>query len=234
LRKALSEPITLCQSLAVSNTLLINDGTPSDILVSDDSSTLATCKSVVPPTLPTGIPEWKVSREGNGGTGRIAITKSTGQIHTLDYKTEVPDANYSSNKKYSISLQNSNTNGESVSTLVDYAPGDSIYLIEERVYTLDTTDPNNKKLKLRVNGGNEQDLVTGIETFTIAAQIKGATGTFGNIPSATNNEWKKIEGVNVTLQLKKPDSCSSGSINGCRDEDFKTSGSFYPRNVMSK
>jgi Tfp pilus assembly protein PilW len=238
LRKALTDALPLCQPVLTTNALLTTATTTANILISDGSiptATAAGCSTVTPPALPTSVSDWQTER--NGGTGRVALVKTNGQTHVLDYTTEVQDGGYTTNKKYSLTLINNNTAAESTATVADYASGDSVYLIEERTYRYDAA---NRELKLRVNGGSEQTLISGLKSFSISANVTQTNNTVASgittLPTTTNANWKKIVGVNVSLEVNPPSTCPSPptNINGCRPEDFRTSGTFYPRNVMSK
>jgi prepilin-type N-terminal cleavage/methylation domain-containing protein len=242
LRKALTDALPLCQPVLTTNALLTTATTTANILISDGSiptATAAGCSAAVPSAsppasaLPPSVPDWQTER--NGGTGRVALVKTNGQTHVLDYTTEVQDGGYTTNKKYSLTLRNNNTAAESTATVANYATGDSVYLIEERTYRYDAA---NRELKLRVNGGSEQTLISGLESFSISANVTQTNNTVASeitdLPTTTNANWKKIVGVNVSIEVQKPSSCTASTIQGCADEDFKTSGTFYPRNVMSK
>jgi Tfp pilus assembly protein PilW len=265
IRKALSDALPLCQSLSATDPLLTTANTTTNVLISDGSiptATAAGCSSVVPPALPASVSDWQTARTELGGTGRVALVKQNGQTKILDYTGEVQDSDYTTSKKYRLSLKNTqltDISGANISpatienpvttAVVSYAAGDSLYLIEERTYRyhVNPSDPNDVRLLLRVNGGSEQILIAGLKTngFSVAANVTSPASpsptivsetTFPN-PSPTSNpniNWKKIVGVNVSIEVQKPSSCTANTLQGCADDDFKTSGTFYPRNVMSK
>jgi prepilin-type N-terminal cleavage/methylation domain-containing protein len=273
IRKALSDALPLCQSLSATDPLLTTANTTTNVLISDGSiptATAAGCSSVVPPALPASVSDWQTARTELGGTGRVALVKQNGQTKILDYTGEVQDSDYTTSKKYRLSLKNTqltDISGANISpatienpvttAVVSYAAGDSLYLIEERTYRyhINPTDSQDVRLLLRVNGGSEQILIAGLKPnngssndgFSVAANVTSPASpsptivsetTFPN-PSPTSNpniNWKKIVGVNVSLEVNPPSTCPSPptNIDGCRPEDFRTSGTFYPRNVMSK
>jgi prepilin-type N-terminal cleavage/methylation domain-containing protein len=292
IRRALTDALTICQSLAATDALLTTGNNATDVLIGD--STLPTTPT--PPSscsTSVSIPDWLTGRTDLGGTGRVALVKSSGdfsgQAKILDYTGESPDPGYATNNKYKLSLKNTqltDIDGTNISPatiespvtttpVANYVAGDRLYLIEERTYRyhVNPADPKDIRLLLRVNGGDEQVLVSGLETdgFSVTANINppsppsaSPSPSTSASPSATpspppppsptikettfpnpvatsspsgslpNNEWKKIAGVSISLKLKKPSSCTSNNQNGCKPEDFETSGTFYPRNVMSK
>jgi prepilin-type N-terminal cleavage/methylation domain-containing protein len=99
---------------------------------------------------------------------RAAVSDGNGHVRFFNYSN---DNFLTFSSSYYISVGN---NDAGVSTMsndtrnkaVAYPPGSPIYLIEEKVYTLD----NSGNLTLSINGGSPQTLSTGIAQFNISAR----------------------------------------------------------------
>ena len=100
---------------------------------------------------------------------RAAVSDGNGHVRFFNYS----DDNFLTfSPNYYISVGNNDSGVSSMSNDnrnkgVEYRPGSPIYLIEERVYTLD----NNGKLTLSIDGGPAQTLIKNIAQFNISARL---------------------------------------------------------------
>jgi hypothetical protein len=143
-----------------------------------------------------------------------------------------------------------------IATTVAYPLNTAIYLIEERIYSLDT----NGNLQLRRDGETTpQTLISGIDKFNISVKLYSNTTTkaiatspanactvaqdpdastspeyaCSFMPSGTYN-WKTLAGIKVKLQAKY-DSTGRNATPTQTDLDKLTArAEFFPRNVLSK
>jgi prepilin-type N-terminal cleavage/methylation domain-containing protein len=261
IRKAIGETLTLCTTIpktGAGSAILSAGAADQDIVILDRAEAASTvCNPSTPDAssfrlpvvdgvttlidkLPPTLADWtEIRYRQPNNKGRIAIFNGSGHIHTFDYKTEAKVI--SPNEKYTVTINNCATgttpclqglpDDTTNSPFNGYAKGNTIYLIEERTYRYDA---DSKELKLKVNGENEQTLITGVDRFEVKALINGASEPQITIPlkddTKSYDNWKNIKGVQISLKLAKP---SSGNITYNAD-DYESSGTFYPRNVMSK
>jgi prepilin-type N-terminal cleavage/methylation domain-containing protein len=100
---------------------------------------------------------------------RAAVSNGNGRVRFFNYSDD-NFLTFSSN--YYISVGSDDVGASSMSNDnrnkgVEYLPGSPIYLIEERVYSLN----NNGKLTLSINGGPAEILSTNIAQFNISARL---------------------------------------------------------------
>ena len=200
-RKALVTSLTLCQNIPVDvsplpNTLLVADSTstntncsglamtttPAPILPgalrnvrnyrcqldnpdADYAATTADLCAASKPSLPSKDPEQV----------RAAISDGSGHLRTFNYSD---DNIITAASQYSITVGKDDLGG---STMLDdarnkaypYNIGQPIYLIEERVYTLD----NDGSLKLSIDGKTPTTLIKKIAKFSVSAKLYQNTAT---------------------------------------------------------
>jgi prepilin-type N-terminal cleavage/methylation domain-containing protein len=186
---------------------------------------------------------------------RAAMSDSTGNIRIFSY---TDDTEVTANKKYSISIADLATSIPNSATTYDI--GKSIYLIEERTYTLDSTG----NLWLKIDEKSEEKLISGISAFNISAKIYSDTKTkeinanptnactvaqdpdTPTTPTADNPkyacsftasatyDWKTLAGVKVKLQAKYDSAGQSATATATDLEKLTARAEFFPRNVLSK
>ncbi len=193
--RALTTSLTLCQSIAA-NAVSV----PSNLIAVADNSQAATDANCAPGTLTTTTTPSSISRPAALREARnyrckldnlnadytvtntdfclstkaspdleqvrAAVSDSAGNIRTFNYIDDAVDTVAAANTKFNIQINNL-----SASTPVDhgYAIGRPIYLIEERTYSLHQ-DGN---LKLQINGGSREILISNIQKFNISARVYG-------------------------------------------------------------
>jgi prepilin-type N-terminal cleavage/methylation domain-containing protein len=94
-----------------------------------------------------------------------------------------------------------------------------MYLIEQKRYSL---DPSSKTLRLSVDGGNSQALISNVDKFKIAVKPKGTSTVLETFPTSSKN-WQDIEDVSLDLDVKGQNSKKAK----------ETKNKFYPRNALS-
>ncbi len=188
---------------------------------------------------------------------RAAMSDSSGNIWTFDYTNETTTT-VSSKNKYSISISNPSTAPSTI-----YNQDTPIYLIEERVYTL-----NGNNLTLQINGGATQTLLTGISSFVVSARVYGDTttkapdaidpsstiaGTTNVLPLARrcdssiayyicnfktsaypSDNWKTLQGIKVKLQAAYNSAGKSTTPSQTDLDKLTATAEYFPRNVLSK
>lgn len=103
-----------------------------------------------------------------------------------------------------------------------YATTSSIYLLEERKYTL-----LNNILQLSIDGKTPEKLVNQLSAFEVKAILQSGTekGTFPE----TGDSWNQIKSIKVNLTATDPP--TQLNIKRAR---LQATGQFYPRNVLSR
>jgi hypothetical protein len=196
-------------------------------------------------------------------TVRAAISDGTGNIRVFNYTNDNIDttptapSTTASTNKFNITI---GTGSLSASTPVDngYAVGNPIYLIEERIYTLDK-DGN---LNLQKDGGTTGTLITGIDKFNVSAKVYTDTinktldpiGGTGSVLPATrrcettipnyicefksstypSDNWKTLAGIKVDLQAKYDKTGRNATPTDADIAKLSARAEFFPRNVLSK
>jgi prepilin-type N-terminal cleavage/methylation domain-containing protein len=197
---------------------------------------------------------------------RVAVSDRKGHILVFDQTSEnaVPGNTADSFipttsppnpiiKKYSITVDPTSstipTASNNTNNNFNYPIGSPIYLIEERIYTLD----NYNNLQVSVNGSTPSTLIKRIAKFSVSAKVYSdsiaktvnptpapacdATNTQFAADSAytcrfnagTVNNWKTLAGVKIQVQAK------DDSTDGNTDPNKLTAAAeFFPRNVLSK
>jgi prepilin-type N-terminal cleavage/methylation domain-containing protein len=102
---------------------------------------------------------------------RASMSNASGNIWTFDYVNDISNTTIDTTTTpptprttYSITIANM---GTPPATAITYPVGTPIYLIEERIYTLDS-DGN---LNLQKDGGTAGTLIKGIQTFNVSAKV---------------------------------------------------------------
>jgi type II secretory pathway pseudopilin PulG len=242
IRRALTTPLALCETI---NNASFN----TQLIVTNDALTEPNCKtgttvSATSPFRPTGLREARNYRcklddvNGNytssttdycGGLPQESVlafmSDNQGNVRSFRY---IDDSESIANTEYLITTEVPLSNTTSTSTpdpAASYAIGSPIYLIEERVYTLNS----NGNLQLQIDRGNVETLIKGIQAFNVSAKLYDDTvnRTFSTTPvnaCATPNEtysctysrdstmigttstssysWKNIAGVKIELEAK--------------------------------
>lgn len=232
-----------------------NPSTPYD----DDSQATVDFCNITPPT-------------PNPETLRIAVTGTNGRILIFNQTNENDKTGANvADRRYTISVNTnfvstpiadpaiaSNTANAPTAAL-PYNIGSPIYAIEERTYTLDTT---NGTLKLSVNGGAAQDLISNIDKFSVSAKIyqdttavplsqqqidpapsnacvSGTNSQFASDSAYTcrfnaGANWRTLAGVQVQIQAKYNSTGGSSTATAEQLEKLTARAEFFPRNVLSK
>jgi prepilin-type N-terminal cleavage/methylation domain-containing protein len=189
IRRALTSPLTLCEPITATSTVASNT-----LVVADNSQTASNASCAVgtttATTTPSSIVRPTVLREARNyrcklddpnrdysstttdfcdGSAdekvRAVMSDSSGNIRTFTY---VSDDEVTANAKYNIGISASNisANIPATTTSITY---NTIYLIEERIYALDSQG----NLKLSIDGGSAQTLLSKIKKFNISARVYG-------------------------------------------------------------
>jgi type IV pilus assembly protein PilW len=103
----------------------------------------------------------------------------------------------------------------------NYSTNSSIYLIEERHYTL-----QNNTLKLITNGTVTQNLVNELASFQ--ANVLMSSNQLKDTFPGAGESWQQLQSLQVTLTVKDT---SKGLI---KAKNLQISGHFFPRNVLSR
>jgi prepilin-type N-terminal cleavage/methylation domain-containing protein len=188
---------------------------------------------------------------------RAAMSDASGNIWTFDYvNDDVDPTNIATPpNKFNISIANM---GTPPAPDVTYPIGTPIYLIEERIYTLDSTG----NLNLQKDGGTLGTLIKGIEKFNISAKVYTNTtdkaidpigGTGSVLPAARrcdsstpnyicefksstypSDNWKTLAGIKVDLQAKYDPAGRNATPTDADIAKLSARAEFFPRNVLSK
>jgi prepilin-type N-terminal cleavage/methylation domain-containing protein len=177
---------------------------------------------------------------------RAAMSDTSGKIWTFDYTDDSYTATTNTatppvtTTTASISVANMGTppTTGSPATAVTYLVGTPIYLIEERIYTLD----NAGNLNMQRDGGNPGTLIKGIWQFNVSAKVY--TNTTDKIidpnyiinfnPSTSGYNWKTLAGIKVDLQAKYDGTGRNATPTPADIEKLSARAEFFPRNVLSK
>jgi prepilin-type N-terminal cleavage/methylation domain-containing protein len=177
---------------------------------------------------------------------RAAMSDTSGKIWTFDYTDDSYTATTNTatppvtTTTASISIANMGTppTTGSPATAVTYLVGTPIYLIEERIYTLD----NAGNLNMQRDGGNPGTLIKGIWQFNVSAKVY--TNTTDKIidpnyiinfnPSTSGYNWKTLAGIKVDLQAKYDGTGRNATPTPADIEKLSARAEFFPRNVLSK
>jgi type II secretory pathway pseudopilin PulG len=186
---------------------------------------------------------------------RAAMSDASGNIWTFDYVNDAVDTTGTptpaANTKFNISIANLGT-----PPAVTYPVGNPIYLIEERIYTLDSAG----NLNMQKDGGTPGTLIKGIQKFNISAKIYTDTvnkildpidGTV--LPAARrcdsvtpnyicafksstypSDNWKTLAGVKVDLQAMYDKTGRNATPTDADLAKLSARAEFFPRNVLSK
>jgi prepilin-type N-terminal cleavage/methylation domain-containing protein len=195
---------------------------------------------------------------------RAAMADSAGNIWTFDYLDDsVTTIGTTTTHRMSIGEVNRTTQAVSAATATPakYDINNAIYLIEERIYTLDP-DGN---LKLQKDGEATQVLISGIERFNVSAKIyldpaaktintapaNACTSTQDSDANATQyactfnagDNWKTLAGIKVKLQAKYDPSggktyttaeLTDSAATAPEILKLRAAAEYFPRNVLSK
>ena len=249
-RRALSTPLTLCETITATATSTTNP----TLVVADNSLTSSTnCNTgtVVTTTLPPAITRPQILKDArdyrcklddvNGnytvsntdfcdGSAQekvlAAMSDGAGNIRMFEYQN---DNEVTANNKYQINIGSTLQQSKPLPNATYAINNTPIYLIEERIYTLD----NDGNLKLARDGGTPEILIKRMASFKVSARVYGDKKTKEldlisplAIPVAPNllpssrrcdptipyyicdfnttnaDDWKTIAGVKVELQAK--------------------------------
>jgi type II secretory pathway pseudopilin PulG len=181
---------------------------------------------------------------------RAAMSDGSGKIWTFDYTddtatvTDDTTTTPATRKADEASIMIANMGTPPVT----YPVGTAIYLIEERIYTLDSAG----NLNMQKDGGTPGTLIKGIWKFNISAKVysdkntKTIDPTYRSEfnPSTAGYDWKTLAGVKVDLQAKydgtgrlgateieKPE---NAAVKKFEYDKLSARAEFFPRNVLSK
>jgi prepilin-type N-terminal cleavage/methylation domain-containing protein len=180
---------------------------------------------------------------------RAAMSDTSGKIWTFDYTDDSYTATTNTatppvtTTTASISIANMGTPPPSIT----YPVGTPIYLIEERIYTLD--DKGN--LNMAKDGGTSNTLIKGIRKFSVSAKVYSDTTTKAINPNYITDfnpatvgyNWKTLAGVKVDLQANYDSTGRSKFTDDQLDDlnatdpnilKLRARAEFFPRNVLSK
>jgi prepilin-type N-terminal cleavage/methylation domain-containing protein len=109
-----------------------------------------------------------------------------------------------------------------------YGVGSGVYAIDERTYTLDTSDPDVPVLTLTINRGAPQAFAAGVSDLQVRYVLNQncPTCTTVDLP-ATGADWQLVNSVVVTATVQ--------TVGGVRPEDEATivaSSTAKPRNLL--
>jgi prepilin-type N-terminal cleavage/methylation domain-containing protein len=283
IRRALTTPLTLCEQIT-------GTSTNTTLTVTDDSLSEPNCKLGTEITVgtiirPTSLKEARNKRcqldnvNGNYTTPTTsdfceatkaspdyekvlaAMSDKSGHMRTFQYVDDTAAEAITfgtpavSGKKYKISISGLSADSNT------YKIGDPIYLIEERVYSLDK-DGN---FMLQIDGGVSSKLMKKIQKFNVAAKVYGDKETRESdaidpatpavkpnlLPKARRcdlaipnyicefnttsiDDWKTLQGIKVDLQAKYDGTGQSATASTAELEKLSAVAEFFPRNVLSK
>jgi type II secretory pathway pseudopilin PulG len=190
IRRSIAAPLTLCLGIPASTSptaLRVLDTTlsvpPSTNGNCNPGTNISMAPAMTPaPALPTTLraarnyrcqldnpdPDYAYATTDACGTPtaslekvKAAVSDTTGRFRTFDYTNENL---VTANSQYTITVAGLTP---SARNNVAYSIGNPIYLIEERVYTLDSTG----NLLLTIDGGNPVTLIKRIQKFRISAKL---------------------------------------------------------------
>jgi prepilin-type N-terminal cleavage/methylation domain-containing protein len=281
IRRALTSSLTLCENIAANSAIGSNR-----ILVVDDSLTNTSCKigTVTPRALPAPVTlpntlwaarDKRCQLDDINGNYTVANTDfcsgsadesilavmsdQTGNIRTFTY---VGDTEVTANSKYQINIKPGSLSASTPVNTGTYAAGSPIYLLEERIYTLDNTG----QFKVQIDGKNPETLIKRIQQFKVSARVYGdkttkqsdridpldvTPDTINVLPLARRcdaaipyyicsfnaagvDDWKTLQGIKVELDGKY-DATGQDATASAKDlEKLAAKAEFFPRNVLSK
>jgi prepilin-type N-terminal cleavage/methylation domain-containing protein len=185
---------------------------------------------------------------------RAAMSDTAGNIWTFDYVNDAVDTTTTvPNTKFNISIANVGTPPTTNNYTVGTTP---IYLIEERIYTLDSAG----NLNMKKDGGTSGTLITGIWKFNISAKVYTDTinKTIDPIDGTTlpatrrceaatpnyicqfksstypSDNWKQLAGIKIDLQAKYDGTGRNQTPTDVDLAKLSARAEFFPRNVLSK
>jgi prepilin-type N-terminal cleavage/methylation domain-containing protein len=274
-RRALSTPLTLCETITDTSTT-----TKTTLVVADNSLGTSNCNTgtVVTTTSPPRPQVLRDARDyrcklddvnGNyaipntdfcsGSTQEkvvAAMSDGLGNTRIFEYQN---DSEVTANNKYQINI-GSLQPSRPLATAVYNSNTSPIYLVEERIYTLD----NQGNLRLQRDGGDAEILIKRIAKFSVSAKLYQSTATvplstktIASTPANpcvagtntqflsdsqytckfnadTTDNWKTLAGVKVELQAKYDSTGGSATPSTKDTEKLQATAEFFPRNVLSK
>jgi prepilin-type N-terminal cleavage/methylation domain-containing protein len=188
---------------------------------------------------------------------RAAMSDLSGNIWTFDYVDDSDNVGTTADPKFNMTIGSS-------TPPIAYQLDTPIYLIEERIYTL---DPNGNLNLQRDGEATPVTLISGIEKFNVSARVysdlttKAINATPSNActtvqdpdtpsstyASATNPQyacsfnpsdatynWKTLAGVKVKLQSRYDPTGRNATPTTADTEKLSARAEFFPRNVLSK
>jgi prepilin-type N-terminal cleavage/methylation domain-containing protein len=278
-RRALSTALTLCENIT-------STSTNTTLVVADNSLTTSTnCSTgtVVTTTLPSVITRPQILKDARAYRCKLdnvngdytvpnkdfcdsstqekvlaAMSDGLGNTRIFEYQD---DSEVTANAKYQINIGSTLQPSKPLATATYASNTSPIYLIEERVYTLD----NQGNLKLARDGGTPETLIKRMDKFKVSARVYGDKKTKepdtinaaspavapnllplsrrcdSTIPyyicefnTTTADDWKTLQGVKVELKAKYDGTGQSATPSITDDEKRSASAEFFPRNVLSK
>jgi prepilin-type N-terminal cleavage/methylation domain-containing protein len=185
---------------------------------------------------------------------RAAMSDLSGNIWTFDYVDDSDNVG-TTDPKFNMTI------GSSTPPIV-YPLDTPIYLIEERIYTL---DPNGNLNLQRDGEATPVTLISGIEKFNVSARVYSdvitkaieadpsnacttvedpdtpSSPTADNPkyacsfnPSDATYNWKTLAGVKVKLQARYDPTGRNATPTTADTEKLSARAEFFPRNVLSK
>jgi prepilin-type N-terminal cleavage/methylation domain-containing protein len=173
---------------------------------------------------------------------RAAMADTSGNIWTFDYINDAVDTTGTptpaTNTKFNISIANVGTPPATSNYIAGTTAPTPIYLIEERIYALDSTG----NLNMQKDGGTPGTLITGIQTFKVAAKVYSDPTTKAIDPnyksdfnpSTSGYNWKTLAGIKVDLQAKYDGTGRNATPTDADIAKLSARAEFFPRNVLSK
>ncbi len=168
---------------------------------------------------------------------RAAMSDASGNISTFDYTDDAVDPTNTATPPTKFNISTANIVVPSTATT--YPVNTPIYLIEERVYTLDDKGNLNMKKDGELTAGT---LIKGIWQFNVSAKVY--TNTTDKIidpnyisnfnPSTSGYNWKTLAGIKVDLRAKYDGTGRNATPTSKDIEKLSARAEFFPRNVLSK
>ncbi len=285
IRRALTTPLTLCEPITPADTKTTL--TVTDDLLPEANCKIGTPVTVGTIIRPTTVKEARNKRcqldnvNGDYTTPTTSdfcettkpsdpdddkervlavISDKAGNMRTFQYVDDTSAEDNSGNPTVSGNRYKISISGLSASTAT-YDIGDPIYLIEERVYSLDE-DGN---FMLQIDGGTPSKLMKKIQKFNVSARVYGDKETRepdaidpatpavkpNLLPKARRcdlaisnyicefntsvvDDWKTLQGIKVDLQAKYDGTGQSATATPAELEKLSAVAEFFPRNVLSK
>lgn len=205
-----------------------------DITISSTDKVYAASSAATPPQGCNPLPDansdgWKDNLEAwrnyrclqDGETGCQGKTSEKVRAFIYDGNGNGEYFDYIGENNTTFELQKQTTNPVWQNR---YTTSSSIYLLEERKFTL-----ADNILQLSIDGKTPEKLVNQLSTFEVKAVLPGTPDIEKGTFPETGDRWNQIKSIKVNLTATAP----PAQLN-IKNSRLQASGKFFPRNTLSR